>query len=390
MVFNLSVIIITALIMGALFRKVGLPELLGMILTGILLGPYGLNFADKELLMLSGELRTAALIIILIRAGLGINRELLSKVGVDALKMSFIPCVFEGTAVLLASYYLLDFDLFTSGILGFIIAAVSPAVVVPQMILLKEYGFGKNKEIPTLILAGASVDDIFAITLFTIFLNLKTDSGKTVMQSVLSIPIGIFSGIIIGILIGFFLLFIFKKMNIRNTKKMLLFLIAAIIFHKLEDFFSIASLLGIMTIGFVLLEKSPDIASKMGSKFGKLWIFAEIILFTLIGMEVNYKLAFSSNYTFLIILIIIFGLFFRSLGVFTALLFSKLNFKERLFCALSYLPKATVQAAIGAIPLAMGIEHGDLILSCAVMAIIITAPLGAVLIKWTAPLLLEK
>ncbi|HBD95776.1 MAG: potassium transporter [Spirochaetes bacterium GWF1_31_7] len=390
MLVSLSILIIASLLAGILFRKLGLPELLGMIFVGIILGPYGFDYVDKQILLLSKELRTLALIIILIRAGLGINRDLLNKVGFNSFKMSFIPCIFEGVSIMIISHYVLYFDIVTSGILGFIIAAVSPAVVVPQMIALNEYGFGKNKEIPTLILAGASIDDVFAITIFTVFLNIKTGKNVNILQSIIGIPVSIIFGIGIGLILGMALVLLFRKFHIRDTKKVLLFIVVAILFNTLEQFFTIATLLGIMTIGFVILEKSSEQAKRMASKFGKIWVFAEIVLFTLIGMEVNYKMAFSSQYTVLIIAVIIFGLVFRSLGVFTALLFSSLNMKERLFCAISYIPKATVQAAIGAIPLSMGVAHGELILSVAVMSIIITAPVGTVLIKITAPKLLVK
>lgn len=418
MLLNIAVIFITALLLSLLFKKLGLPELLGMIFTGVLLGPYasswlkeiysslelsgrlgqivsltlfspsGEGWITSGIQAVSGELRTAALIIILIRAGLGINRETLNKIGVEAVKMSFIPCILEGAAITLLLHFGFAMSLVEAGILAFIIAAVSPAVVVPQMLNLKELGYGKNKEVPTLVLAGASVDDVFAITLFSSFLGMAVGRQSNILLSLLKIPFSIILAIIIGLLCGLFLVRFFKKFHMRDTRKVLIFMIVAILFHQLENLFPLASLLGIMTIGFIILERYSELAARLARKFNKIWVFAEIILFVLIGAQVNIGVAFSSG---LVGLLIIFtGLTARSSGVFLSLAGSKLNWRERLFCALAYLPKATVQAAIGAIPLQMGVPGGEFILAIAVLSIIITAPLGAVSIKLTAHKLLER
>lgn len=418
MLLNVAVIFIVALLLSLLFKRLGLPELLGMIFTGVLLGPYTFAMAKEFYTSLeltghlgqlahmvlfspsgkgwitggiqevSGELRTAALIIILIRAGLGINRETLNKIGVEAVKMSFIPCIMEGTVITLLLRFGLGMALIEAGILAFIIAAVSPAVVVPQMLNLKELGYGKNREVPTLVLAGASVDDVFAITLFSSFLGMAVGKQSNLLLSLLKIPFSIVLAIIIGLLCGLFLVWFFRKFHMRDTRKVLIFMIVAILFNQLEKVIPLASLLGIMTIGFIILERYSELATRLARKFNKIWVFAEITLFVLIGAQVNIEVAFTSGLVGLLIIFV--GLLARSGGVFLSLAGSKLNMKERTFCALAYLPKATVQAAIGAIPLQMGVPGGEFILAIAVLSIIVTAPLGAVSIKLTAHKLLER
>ena len=394
MLFNLAVITIAALLAARLFESVKIPGLLGMILTGIVLGPYCLGFISPVLLNISPELRTAALIVILIRAGLGINRDTLNKIGIPALKMSCIPGLFEGLTVMLVAHYLLSLPWLEAGMLGFIIAAVSPAVVVPQMLELKKYGFGQNREVPTLLLAGASLDNIFAITVFGVFLNLFSDAGQNIIGLVVRLPLGIIAGATLGLLAGYILSAVFKRFEMRDTKKVIVFLVAAILLNSLEGFKSIknvipvASLLGIMAMGFVLLEKNNETANRLAAKFGKVWIFAEILLFVLIGAQVNVGVALKAG--LIGGLIIIIGLAGRSLGVWFALFRSRLNNHEKLFCVLAYFPKATVQAAIGAIPLACGVKSGETILAIAVLSIILTSPLGAILIKRTSRNLLKK
>ncbi len=385
---NISLVIITAMFFWFLFEKIKLPGLLGMIFTGILLGPYGVNFISPQIFEISKELKTAALIIILIRAGLGINKEILNKVGLSAIKMSCIPGIIEGFTIALAAKYILGFSFVQGGLLGFIIAAVSPAVVVPQMLDLKEKGFGKKKEIPTLILAGASADDVFAITIFTAFLSIAAGKTTNYFMMFLSPFISIFLGIALGLFLGISFVLFFKKFHIRDSKKIIIFMIIAIFFHESEKFLPIASLIGIMAMGFVILEKYDILAHRLAAKFNRIWVLAEILLFVLIGSQVNTKVILNSG--FLGLSIIIIGLFARSLGVFTALYGSNLNLKEKIFCVISYWPKATVQAAIGAIPLEQGIQNGDIILAVAVLSIIITAPLGAVGIKLSHEKLLEK
>lgn len=367
-----------------------LPGLLGMIATGLLLGRNGTNFICQDILDISSELRTAALIVILIRAGLGINRATLNRIGVPAIKMSFIPCLFEGALVIIATCLLLDFTVVQAGVLAFILAAVSPAVIVPQMLELKEMGFGKNKEVPTLVLAGASIDDVFAITIFGAFVSISLGQTSSIAIMLLKIPFSIFNGVAIGLILGWLLVKIFERFSIRDTKKVMLFMITAIAFHSIEEakLFPLASLVGIMAMGFVILEKSEEVAKRLAIRFNKVWVLAEILLFVMIGAEV--KLNAISGAGAIGIAIIFIGLFGRTVGVWIALFRSHLNNKEKLFCSLAYLPKATVQAAIGSIPLTLELPHGDTILAIAVLSIIITAPIGAISIRLTSSKLLEK
>ena len=395
MLFSFAFFILIAIGLSKLFEKLRLPGLLGMILTGIILGEYSKNyivnilkldflepfFISDKILSISSDLRLCALIVILIRAGLGIDRESLKKIGNVALKMSCIPCLFEGFTIMMVTHLLLGFPLPICGTLGFIIAAVSPAVVVPEMLSLKEKNLGKEREIPTLILAGASIDDIFAITLFSSFLSLSLGKNVNIYKEFLKIPLSIIIGIVLGGVIGIILVKFFKKYHIRDTRKAIIFLMVGIAFHQLEtlNVFPIASLLGIMTMGFIILEKYPILAKRLSTKFNKIWVFSEIILFVLIGAAVNIEVIFSSSSVGVIIVLI--GLIGRMLGVGVSLFGSNLNKKERLFCGLSYIPKATVQAAISGIPLAMGVPHGEILLAIGVLSIIISVPIGVIGIR---------
>lgn len=395
MLFSFAFFILIAIGLSKLFEKLRLPGLLGMILTGIILGEYSRNyivnilkldflepfFISDKILSISSDLRLCALIVILIRAGLGIDKESLKKIGNVALKMSCIPCLFEGFTIMMVTHLLLGFPLPICGTLGFIIAAVSPAVVVPEMLSLKEKNLGKEREIPTLILAGASIDDIFAITLFSSFLSLSLGKNVNIYKEFLKIPLSIIIGIVLGGVIGIILVKFFKKYHIRDTRKAIIFLMVGITFHQLEtlNIFPIASLLGIMTMGFIILEKYPILAKRLSTKFNKIWVFSEIILFVLIGAAVNIEVIFSSSSVGVIIVFI--GLIGRMLGVGVSLFGSNLNKKERLFCGLSYIPKATVQAAISGIPLAMGVPHGEILLAIGVLSIIISVPMGVIGIR---------
>lgn len=401
MVVNLGIVIIIALFLAFLLEKINLPGLLGMLFTGILLGPYtkfllfqkfsieGNYFWDNlfispQLIEISSELRTVALIVILIRAGLGLNRTVLNKIGKNALKMSAIPGLLEGSFIIIAAMLLLGLNFAEAGTLGFVLAAVSPAVVVPQMMDLKEKGYGKNKEIPTLVLAGASVDDVIAITIFCIFLNMALGEHQNILGMILNIPLSIFLGIFIGAIAGFAFVKFFKKFRgIRDTKKVLIFLTLAILFHELEKFLPVASLIGIMTMGFVILEKYDILAHRLANKFNKVWVVAEIILFVLIGSAVNITEIFNAGLIGLAIIAV--GLMGRSIGVSVSLFRSGLTSREILFCTVSYIPKATVQAAIGAIPLSMGLKAGNTILAIAVLSIVVTAPLGMIGIRQLGP-----
>lgn len=395
MLFSFAFFILIAIGLSKLFEKLRLPGLLGMILTGIILGEYSKNyivnilkldflepfFISDKILSISSDLRLCALIVILIRAGLGIDRVSLKKIGNVALKMACIPCLFEGFTIMIITHLLLGFPLPICGTLGFIIAAVSPAVVVPEMLSLKEKNLGKEKEIPTLILAGASIDDIFAITLFSSFLSLSLGKNVNIYKEFLKIPLSIVIGIVLGGVIGIILVKFFKKYHIRDTRKAIIFLMVGITFHQLEtlNIFPIASLLGIMTMGFIILEKYPILAKRLSTKFNKIWVFSEIILFVLIGAAVNIEVIFSSSSVGVIIVLI--GLIGRMLGVGVSLFSSNLNKKERLFCGLSYIPKATVQAAISGIPLAMGVPHGEILLAIGVLSIVLSVPVGVIGIR---------
>jgi NhaP-type Na+/H+ or K+/H+ antiporter len=390
MITSIGLMLILGLATNALFNRMKLPGLLGMLLLGIVLGPYALNWLSPGLLAISAELRKFALIVILLRAGLGISKTELKKVGLSAVKFSCIPGLFEGFTIAFLATRLLGFSFIEGGILGFILAAVSPAIVVPQMLHLSETRLGTNKGIPTLILAGASIDDVFAITIFTTFLGLYSGSQANIGVQILGIPISIILGIVIGLLSGLALAYSFTRFHMRDTKKVLYILGIAILLTAIEgwlkDKVEIASLLGVMTLGFILLEKKPVVARRLSQKFNKIWVLAEVFLFVLVGAQVNVSVALNAG--LMGVLIVLIGLLGRSLGVLIATMGAGLNWKERLFCTIAYTPKATVQAAIGAIPLSLGIASGELILAIAVVAILFTAPLGAIGMQKAAPLLL--
>jgi len=404
MITDIALIVLLALILNYIFLKLQLPGILGMIATGILLGPSILNLIDVKVINLLSEFKTAALIVILVRAGLGINKKTLQKVGGPAIKMSFIPGIVEGTMILFAAHFLLGLSYIEGGMLGFIIAAVSPAVVVPQMLNLKERGYGKKKEIPTLILAGASLDDVFAITIFSVFVGLATGSSVNISYLLFSVPVGIILGALIGVGIGFVLIWYFKKVHMRDTKKVIIFMIVSLLFYALTELPSvkniipITGLLGIMAMGYIMLEKYDKLANRLALKFGKLWVLAEILLFVYIGTAVKIN-EIDATIIGTALLILLMGLIARSFGVWLSLLGSKLDRKEKVFCVIAYLPKATVQAAIGAVPLSlfyagkmtsMTESTGQIILAIAVLSIVVTAPLGAIGIKLTGHKLLER
>lgn len=377
--FSVALIILLGLFFRNIFNRFKLPGLLGMLILGIIIGPYGLNLIDKAILNISGDLRVIALIIILLRAGFGIHMESLRKVGMSAIKMSFIPDVVEGLTVMFVSHYLLGLPIIEAGMLGFIIAAVSPAVIVPQMLSFIKKRMGTKKGIPLIILTGASVDDVVSITIFSIFLGIYGGQQLNYLMTVVSIPIQFIFGILFGLAIALLLIYLFKHFSIRNTEKTLIILASAILLKNLGDVLSsiipIAALVGVMVIGFVILERMPEIGMEISDKLDKIWIFAEILLFVLVGAQVNIYLA--ASYALIGLTIIIIGLMARSAGVYVSLLGTNLNLKEKIFCIMAYIPKATVQAAIGAIPLSMGVASGQLILAIAVIAILFTAPLGS-------------
>lgn len=392
MAISLGIIIILGLLANKLFTKLKLPGLLGMLILGIVTGPYVLDWIHSDLLNVSEDLRHIALIVILLRAGLGISKKDLNKVGSTAIKLSCIPGLIEGFTIAFISTKMLGFSFIEGGILGFIIAAVSPAVVVPQMLKFKENKIGTNKNIPTLILAGTSIDDVFAITVFSTFLGLYGGNKLNIGIEIFKIPLSIILGILAGFIIGLILIKAFNKYNIEDTKKVLIILGFSILLTALEDILKnkieIAALLGVMAIGFIILEKSPKVAKQLSLEFNKIWIFAEILLFVLVGSQVNITVAFNAGIQGIIIILV--GLLGRSIGVVISTIGTNLNYKERLFCLIAYTPKATVQAAVGAVPLTAGVESGDIILAIAVLSILVTAPLGAIGIKLGAKRLLVK
>lgn len=345
-----------------------------MLLTGMILGPYALNLLDGSILSISSDLRQLALIIILTRAGLALNIEDLKKVGRPAILMCFVPAVFEILGVVLIAPKFLGISILDAAIMGAVVAAVSPAVIVPRMLKLMEEGYDSKNSIPQLIMAGASVDDIFVIVLFTSFTALASGGSFTPI-TLIQIPVSI----ILGMASGLGLIILFKRIHMRDSAKTIILLSISFLFialeKALEDIIPISGLLAVMSMGITLLQGYSAVAKRLSSKFSKLWVGAEILLFILVGATVDIKYAISVGT--LALLVIIGAMLFRMLGVFICLLKTKLSMKERLFCMIAYCPKATVQAAIGSIPLSMGLGCGQIVLTVAVLAILITAPLGA-------------
>lgn len=390
MAFGIAELIILGLMFDWIARKMKLPGLLGLLFLGILIGPHVLNILNEATKSVGSDLRLIALVIILLRAGFEISKEALAKVGIRALLMSFIPCICEVIAITWIAPTILDITHLEAAILGSVLAAVSPAVVVPLMIKFMEEKRGADKSIPTLVLAGASVDDAVAIVLCTSFLGMYTGEKVNVLLKLSTIPIAVCTGIIAGALLGLGFYIFFKKTNPRATKRVLILLGCAVVMlhfeHQIKEFVPFAALLSIMTIGFIILEKCEHTAHEISSKLGKIWVFAQLLLFIMVGTQVNLSVAFNAGFTGIIIILT--GLAGRSIGVQLCLVKSILSWKERAFVGISYLPKATVQAAMGAVPLGamkaagLPIGPGELILAIAVMSIIVTAPTGAVAITW--------
>lgn len=391
MLLSISLILILGMFMGWICQKIKLPSLLGMLITGIVLGPYVLNLLDDSILGISAELRKIALIIILTRAGLGLDLSGLKKIGRPAVLMCFVPASFELIGMILLAPKLMGLTVLEAAIMGAVLAAVSPAVVVPRMVKLMDEGYGVNEGIPQLILAGASVDDVYVIVLFSTFVGMMQGEGASILKFV-NIPISIFLGIAIGLLIGVLLAYFFKKMHIRDTSKVLIILSISFLLVVMEDKLltpiTFSALIAIMFIGIGLQKKRETVAKRLSVKYGKLWVAAEVFLFVLVGETVNIGYLGKDGVKALIV--IIGALVFRMFGVFVCLLGTSLKRKERLFTMLAYTPKATVQAAIGGIPLALGFTCGDLVLTVAVLAIVLTAPLGAFAIDLSYKKLLNR
>lgn len=378
MLTSLALIFILGLGLSTIFTKLKLPSLIGMIITGIILGPYVLNILDDSILLISPDLRQLALVIILTRAGLSLDIKSLKSVGRPAILMCFLPACFEILAIILIAPKLLGVSIIEAAIMGSVLAAVSPAIIVPRMIKLIEEKRGIDKSIPQLIMAGASVDDIFVIILFTSFTDLASGEGISIIKF-LELPISIILGLIVGIITALILTKLFKKFHFRDSVKVIIILSFSFLLIALEDLLNgiipFSGLLSIMAIGITLLRTYETLATRLSLKFSKLWVAAEILLFVLVGATVDINYAISAG--LLAIVVILVALLFRMLGVYLCLLKTKLNKEERLFCMLAYLPKATVQAAIGSIPLSLGLPCGKIVLTVAVLAILITAPLGA-------------
>lgn len=392
MLNSLALIILIGISMGFIFKTLKLPSLLGMILTGVVLGPHMLNLLDSSILNISSDLRQIALVIILTRAGLALDIKDLRKVGRPAILMCFIPATFEILGFIILGPKLLNLSILDSAILGTVIGAVSPAIIVPRMIKLMESGYGKNKSIPQLILAGASVDDIFVIVLFTSLTSIATTGSQFSFKFLLEIPISIILGVALGIISGILLVSVLKKIHTRDSNKILITLSISFLFLTLENslkgIIPISGLLSVMSLGATILKLNDSLASRLSSKYSKLWVGAEIFLFVLVGATVD--ISYALKLGIISIIIILGALVFRCLGVLMSLTNTKLLKKEKIFIAFAYMPKATVQAAIGAIPLSMGLESGEIILTVAVVSILLTAPLGAILIDNTYEKLLSK
>lgn len=391
MLFSIALILLSGLLLGSCFQKIKLPGLMGMIIAGILLSPHALNLIDESILNISADLRQIALVIILTRAGLSLDLSNLKKVGRPAFLMCFVPACTEISGTILIAPLLLGITPLEAAIMGSVIAAVSPAVIVPRMIRLKEEGYGTDKSIPELILAGASVDDVFVIVLFTAFTSLASTGTMSVI-SLLQIPVSIILGIIIGGITGILLIGFFKKFHMRDSVKLLIILSFSFLLielqNLLENIIPISGLLAIMSLGIIIKQKYDILAQRLSGKYNKLWVAAEVFLFVLVGASVDMRYALSAGIP--AVLLVIGALLFRLLGVSLSLIKTKLNRKERFFCMFAYMPKATVQAAIGALPLSMGLSCGQIVLTVAVLSILITAPLGAVCVDNLYTKLLKK
>lgn len=384
MLTSLALVFIVGLTVAAICEKIRLPRIIGMLVTGIVLGPYTFDFFDPSILGISSELRQIALIIILIKAGLSLNLKDLKKVGRPAILMSFLPAGFEIAAFVLIGPHLLPVTHLEAAIMGAVLGAVSPAVVVPRMVDLIEKKTGTNKNIPQLIMAGASLDDVFVIVLFTSFCGMAQGNGISVL-SFAEVPVSIILGILLGLLVGFlmgkgFEMLHRQKQTVRNSYKTILVLGMAFFLMAVEGWLEghvpVSGLLAVMSMACAMkMNCDASVGTDMAGKFGKLWLAAEVILFVLVGAAVDIRYTMGAGLMSVLILLI--ALVFRSVGVWLCLIGTDLNRKEKLFCVISYLPKATVQAAIGSVPLSLGLPCGKLVLSVSVLSIIITAPLGA-------------
>ena len=390
MLLSISLILIVGMSMGYICSKLKLPSLIGMLATGIILGPYVLNLLDSSILGISADLRKIALIIILTRAGFGLDLSGLKKLGRPAILMCFVPATFELIGMIIIAPKLMGISVLEAAIMGSVLAAVSPAVVVPRMVKLMDEGYGVKEGIPQLILAGASVDDVYVIVLFSTFIGMIQGENASILNFI-NIPVSIFLGILIGLFIGYLMANFFKKVHIRDTSKVLIILSVSFLLVVIEDSLTtsitFSSLIAIMFIGIGIQKKREIVAKRLSIKYSKLWVAAEIFLFVLVGATVNINYLGKVGIKALIVILV--ALMFRMVGVFVSLLGTSIKPKEKLFTMMAYTPKATVQAAIGGIPLALGLACGDTVLTVAVLAIVLTAPLGAFAIDSTYKKLLK-
>ena len=397
MLTSLALIFLVGISLAAICKKIKLPGIIGMLITGVVLGPFVLDLLDPSILGISSELRQMALVIILLKAGLSLNFKDLKKVGRPAILMSFLPAVFEIAAFLLFAPALLGLKRFEAALMGAVLAAVSPAVVVPRMVQMMEQKYGTGKSIPQMILAGASLDDVFVIVLFTAFLGMAQGKGASAV-SFLNIPVSIVLGVLLGAAAGFLLSWLFEtnyshKHLVRNSMKVIIILGTAFLLLAVEKWLegtvAVSGLLAVMSMGMVIAVRSvPEVTKRLQEKYGKLWLAAEVVLFVLVGAAVDISKTFEAGAG--AVLMIFTALLFRCVGVTLCLIGTKLNVKERLYCVIAYIPKATVQAAIGAVPLSLGLPCGNIILSVAVLSIVITAPLGAIGMDLSYKKLLKK
>ena len=384
MLLSIALILLVGMSMGWLCQKMKLPGLLGMLATGIVLGPYVLDLLDPSILGISAELRKIALIIILTRAGLGLDLSGLKKIGRPAVLMCFVPASFELFGMLLLAPKLMGLSILEAAVMGAVLAAVSPAVVVPRMVKLMDEGYGVKEGIPQLILAGASVDDVYVIVLFSTFTGMMQGTGASAIRFI-NIPVSILLGIAIGLGIGVLLACFFQKIHMRDTSKVLIILSISFLLVVLEDYLAtpitFSALIAVMFIGIGLQRKREVVAKRLSAKYGKLWVAAEVFLFVLVGATVN--IGYIGKVGIKALIVIAGALVFRMFGVLVCLLGTEIKGKERMFTMLAYTPKATVQAAIGGIPLALGFACGESVLAVSVLAIVLTAPLGAFAIDLT-------
>lgn len=391
MLLSISLILIVGMTMGWICQKMKLPSLLGMLVTGIALGPFALDVLDSSILEISPQLRKIALVIILTRAGLGLDISGLKKIGRPAVLMCFVPASFELLGMLVLAPKLMGMTVLEAAVLGAVLAAVSPAVVVPRMVRLMDEGYGTKEGIPQLILAGASVDDVYVIVLFSTFVGMMQGEGADIIRFV-NIPVSIFLGIVMGITIGIGLGYYFKKVHIRDTSKVLIILSISLLLVAVEDMLTtpvtFSALIAVMMIGIGLQRNRAEVATRLSAKYGKLWVGSEVFLFVLVGATVNVE--YLGKVGVSAMLVIVGALLLRMSGVLVCMIGTNFNRKERLFAMMAYTPKATVQAAIGGIPISLGFACGEIVLTVAVLAIVITAPLGAFAIDLSYKKLLKR